>query len=110
MTNTFPQRHLIAGSIAVAVYAAGAVAIHTTTADAFDLSSSLGSSGRGASLSEQTGRLGGQVDRDRGERAREFIRNYPHMTVNTRTASADANNGGSASYGGDRTGGGGGPK
>jgi hypothetical protein len=107
----FPRRHLVAGSIAVGVYVAGAIAIHSTTADAFDLNSSLGPSGRGASLSEQTGRMGEQRDRDRADRAREILARHPHMTVTTsRTASADTHNGGSSDYGGDRTGGGGGPK
>jgi hypothetical protein len=104
--SDFPRRHLIAGSIAVAVYAAGAVVIHTTTADALDARSSLAQNGgKGASLSQQTDRMGKERDRQRGEHAREILRDNPHVTM-----SSDTNNGGSASYGGDRTGGGGGPK
>jgi hypothetical protein len=103
---TTPHRHLIAGSIAVAVYAVGAVTIHT--AYAFDAKSSLSQNGgKGASLSQQSNRLGGEARRNESNLDR-YLRqnNLPAKQVSSR----DTHNGGSASYGGDRTGGGGGPK
>jgi hypothetical protein len=106
---TILRRHFVAGTIAVTVYGAGAAvidAVYALPAYAFDAKSSLAQNGgRGASMSQQTDRMGKERDRQRGEHAREILRDNPHVTM-----SSDTNNGGSASYGGDRTGGGGGPK
>jgi hypothetical protein len=108
MTSTSPRRHLIAGSIAVAVYAGGAVVIHS--AYAFDAKSSLSQNGgRGASLSQQSDRLSREAARDSADRA-ALGRKYANDPRTKQVSTKDTNNGGSADYGGDRTGGGGGPK
>ncbi|MCC2652153.1 MAG: hypothetical protein K0R61_3056 [Microvirga sp.] len=78
----FPERHLIAGAIAVGVFFVGWGGIHAhfTRAEAFDLNSSLGPSGKGASLSEQTDRMGQAANRDsdheRARRGREYEKKY----------------------------------
>lgn len=102
--ETFPRRHLIAGSIAVAAYVVGVTAIDR--AMALDAASSNGSDGNGSSLSEQTDHLSGQSDHERGERARDYVENYPHETW----SSSDSQDGDGSYGGGDHTGGGAGPK